>query len=353
MTDVLRYQKSSISTDAARDPQAAREYRDEAISYPAQQLPISWQPDNRRPSAANTSSEFVPAYTRELVALSGEELLKRDFPPREQLLAPWLPSKGLAMLFAERGCGKTWVSLNIAHAVAGGGSFLRWQATRPSRVCYIDGEMPAASLKDRYAAIVAAADFDAPEDNFWLVAADLQPDGLPDLADPAAQRFYDTVISDADLIIIDNLSTVCRSIRENEADSWGPVQAWCLRQRAAGKSVLLVHHAGKGGGQRGSSKKEDVLDTVVSLKRPIDYDSSQGARFDVLYTKARGFFADAAAPFEASLVDGKWTASEITTDDSVETIRRLKASGETIRQIADRLGISKSVVERRLNGGQA
>ena len=56
-------------------------------------------------------------------------------------------------------------------------------------------------------------------------------------------------------------------MRENEADSWGPVQAWCLRQRAAGKSVLLIHHAGKGGGQRGTSRKEDVLDTVMSLKR--------------------------------------------------------------------------------------
>ena len=130
-----------------------------------------------RVEAPQAPSALVPAYTKGLVALSGTELLKHDFPPREMVLSPWLPEKGLAMIFAERGIGKTWVGLNIAHATAGGGSFLRWRAPCPKRVVYIDGEMPAAMIKDRYAAIVAGADFDAPEDNFRLVAADLQQDG--------------------------------------------------------------------------------------------------------------------------------------------------------------------------------
>lgn len=256
------------------------------------------------------------------------------------------------MVYAERGIGKTWTALNIAHAVAGGGDFLRWGATRHGRVVYIDGEMPAGVLKDRYATVVSNAPFDAPEANFRLVAADLQVDGLPDLADAASQRFYDTVIADADLIVVDNLSTVCRSVRENEADSWGPVQSWCLRQRAAGKSVLLIHHAGKSGGQRGTSKKEDVLDSVVSLRRPFDYDASQGARFEVHFTKSRGFWGEDAEPFEARLADGQWLVSPIAADNSAETIRKLKASGMTIREIAERVGMSKSSVERKLNGGE-
>jgi hypothetical protein len=44
---------------------------------------------------------------------------------------------------------------------------------------------------------------DAPGENFRLLAADMQEDGLPDLADPEAQRFYDPYIADADLIIVD------------------------------------------------------------------------------------------------------------------------------------------------------
>jgi RecA-family ATPase len=178
------------------------------------------------------------------------------FPAREMILSPWLPEQGLTMIYAERGIGKTWVGLNVGHVVSGGGNYLGWQATRARRVVYIDGEMPSSVLKDRYATIVAGSEIDPPEENFWLVASDLQTDGLPDLSDPAHQRFYDDEIRDADLIIVDNLSTICPSHRENEADSWAPVQAWCLRQRAAGKSVLLSHHAGKSGAQRGTSQKE-------------------------------------------------------------------------------------------------
>jgi RecA-family ATPase len=296
-------------------------------------------------------TEFVPAYTKGLIALTGAELLQKEFPPREMILWPWLPEKGLAMIFAARGIGKTWIGLNIAHAVAGGGVFLGWQAPRQRRVVYIDGEMPAAALKERYAIIIANSEFDAPEDTFHLVAADLQTDGLPDLADADAQKFYDSVIADADLIIVDNLSTLCRGLRENEADSWGPVQEWALRLRAASKSVLFIHHAGKGGAQRGTSRKEDVLDTVISLRRPLDYDASQGARFEIHFTKSRGFFGDEASPFEARLIEGRWQIGEIVRDDSDETLRALKSQGLSLRDIADRTGLSKDKVHRKLNGG--
>jgi hypothetical protein len=41
-----------------------------------------------------------------------------------------------------------------------------------------------------------------------------------------------------------------------------------LEQRAAGRSVLLVHHAGKGGGQRGTSRKEDTLENPAGDRCP-------------------------------------------------------------------------------------
>ena len=34
-------------------------------------------------------------------------------------------------------------------------------------------------------------------------------------------------------------------------------------------AYCFVHHAGKGGNQRGTSKREDVIDTVINLKRPV------------------------------------------------------------------------------------
>lgn len=307
-----------------------------------------WQDTGHQTGEAPT---FAPEYQRGLVALTGEELLQRDFPPRENILAPWLPTQGLTLLYAERGIGKTWTALNCAYAVACGGSFLRWKAPKPRRVVYIDGEMPARDLKQRFASIVEANENEAPEGFVRFVAADLQRDGLPDLADAGAQRFYDRVIQDADLIVVDNLSTVCRSLRENEADSWAPVQAWCLRQRAAGRSVLLVHHAGKSGGQRGTSRKEDVLDAVISLRRPPDYIASQGARFEVHFTKNRGFLGEEAAPFEAHLIEGQWIVGELQRDGDDDTIRSLKAQGFSLRSIAKETGIPRSTVARKLHGG--
>ena len=51
------------------------------------------------------------------------------------------------------------------------------------------------------------------------------------------------------------------------------MQAWLLRLRRQGVAVLLVHHAGRSGNPRGTSKREDVLDTVIQLKHPEDYDA--------------------------------------------------------------------------------
>ena len=49
------------------------------------------------------------------------------------------------------------------------------------------------------------------------------------LASPDAQKFfYEPLIADRDLVIVDNLFTICRGMKENEADSWVPVQNWAL-----------------------------------------------------------------------------------------------------------------------------
>ena len=296
------------------------------------------------------SSRSAPAYAQSLKVLDGGELLTTQFPPRSLMLTPWLPEKGLAMIFAPRGVGKTWIALGIAHAVASGGDFLGWRAARPRSVLYIDGEMPAQMLQERYRDTVVASGQDGPAENFRLLASDFQPDGLPDLADFDEQRFLESAIGDAELIVVDNLSTVARGLRENEADAYVPFQFWLLAQRAAGRSVLLVHHAGKGGGQRGTSKKEDVLDTVISLTRPPGYEANEGARFEVRFTKSRGFFGDDAEPFEARFADGHWSRSEITAPDDDDAIAALHAQGLSVRDISARTGVPKSTVGRRLRG---
>lgn len=282
-------------------------------------------------------------------------LLAMDIPPRELLLAPWLPEKGLAMIAAPRGIGKTHVALNVAYAVASGGSFLRWKAVTPRPVLYIDGEMPAVALQERLARIAKHADMTPAPDALALMAADLGEFGVPDLSTPEAQAALMPLLDPYDLIVMDNLSTLCRSGRENEAESWGAVQGFLLALRRAGKSALLIHHTGKNGAQRGTSKREDVLDSVLLLKQPDDYDASQGARFIVTFDKHRGFFGDDAKAFEAALDpnSGLWTVKEATASRDAE-IREMKKQGFSLRDIGRELGVNASTVSRalrRMNGG--
>ena len=290
-------------------------------------------------------------------AVDAAELLKMDLPPRENLLDPWLPAQGLAMIHAARGTGKTHVSLGIAYAVASGGSFLGWHAERPRGVLFIDGEMPANALQERLAAIVASAETSrtAP---LRIITPDLQPYGMPDLASEQGQRVIDEFIDETiDLIVVDNLSTLVRSGKENEAESWQPVQTWALRLRAQGKSVLFVHHSGKGGQQRGTSRREDVLDTVIALKRPPDYVPEDGAAFEIHFEKARGFHGEDVAPVEAKLTtDDRGKQVWVTKTREASTLERVAAllsEGLSQKDVAIELGINKSNVSRHARKARA
>lgn len=274
------------------------------------------------------------------------DFLQRTFPPREMLLAPWLPVKGLGLVFAPRGIGKTHFASGVSYAVASGGQFLKWRAPSPRKVLVLDGEMPAATLQERWAEIAEKAGAEPPaEDYVRILAADLCEFGLPDLSTEEGQRQIDPHIGDAELIVVDNLSTICRSGKENESESWAIVQAWALKQRRAGRSVLFIHHAGKGGEQRGTSKREDVMDSVLKLSLPEDYSPADGARFVVTFTKSRGFTGPDAEPFEAALSGGEWMTKDIE-DDLARQAYELQLEGLTQRKIAAELGCSAAKVCR-------
>ena len=286
-----------------------------------------------------------------LKPLTLSELFDLEIKAREMMLDPILPEKGLVMVYAYRGVGKTHVALGIAYAVASGGTFLKWKAPKPRRVLLVDGEMPAAALRDRLAGIVASAQQEATPDAMRVIAGDLiEEGGIGNLADPAVQAELDKYLDGVGLLILDNLSSLTAVIRDNDQESWTTIQQWLLRLRRRGISVLLVHHAGKAGEQRGTSRREDVLDTSISLRRPSDYVASEGARFEVHIEKGRGLTGDAAKPFEVKLTadpGGRpiWTIHEIA-DVQNARVEALVADGLSVRDIAEETGIPKSTVHR-------
>ncbi len=241
-------------------------------------------PPNGKANGQKQAGEGAPP-TPPLPVVTARELLEMGVPTRAHALAPVLPLPGLAMLYAPRGMGKTFVALGMAYAMASGGPALKWRAEKPRRVLYCDGEMPAGALQERLAAIAKGCGLELPAPDFLRFACDaLMPDtGLPNIARPEGQEAIEAALGDGEVLVLDNLSTLARGLRENESDDWGGLQHWLLGLRRRKKSVLLIHHAGKGGQQRGTSRREDALDTVVALRRPADYEPDQGARFEILW----------------------------------------------------------------------
>jgi putative DNA primase/helicase len=129
------------------------------------------------------------------------------------------------------------------------------------------------------------------------------------------------------------------------------MQEWILRLRRRGIAVVLVHHSGKSGEQRGTSRREDVLDTVIGLRQPEDYQPHQGARFEVHVEKSRAHFGDAGRPFETSLLstrDGNalsWSAKYLKPT-CLDQAAALFRSGGTVRAVAAQLGIARSSAGR-------
>lgn len=262
------------------------------------------------------SSSFDLEDPLQLCSISAQEFLERDIPPREMLLSPILPAQGLVMLHAARGRGKTHIALGIAVAVASGKDFLRWKAAKARKVLFIDGELPASVLQPWLAEAVAAAGTNGVRDNLRFITPDFQEFGIPDLATLSGQAALEEHVKDADLIILDNLSALVRSGKENEAESWLPIQSWALDLRRQGKSLFFVHHSGRNGEPRGTSKREDLLDVVIALRTPATYKPTDGLRAEIHFTKTRGIFGKEAEPFEVSMSTGEngvpvWTVTDM------------------------------------------
>ncbi|MDA8085711.1 MAG: AAA family ATPase, partial [Nitrospiraceae bacterium] len=289
-----------------------------------------------------------------LRAVNAEEFLKMELPPRELILEPWLPTQGLAMIHAYRGVGKTFFGLGIGVAIASAGTFLKWKASVPKGVLYLDGEMPAVTMQERLAAAIVGIGkpLKAP---FKLITPDLQERGMPDLSTLEGQAEIEPFLEDVSVVIIDNISTLFGG-RENHSEDWAPAQAWALQLRRRGISGIFKHHDGKGGFQRGTSKKEDVLDTVIQLKRPADYHPNEGARFEVHFEKARGFYGDEAKAFEARLMaDGSdkqtWALKDLE-DSLTEKVARLLNDGIPQNEIHEMIGVSKGTVSKHKKKAQ-
>ena len=99
--------------------------------------------------AAELADEYRPEPKGRLRPFCIHDLLVLDIPPREMLLDPIIPEKGLAMVDATRGTGKTHLACGSSYAVATGTTFLKWNAPTARRILHCDGEMAVRNPIDQ------------------------------------------------------------------------------------------------------------------------------------------------------------------------------------------------------------
>lgn len=317
--------------------------------------------DNQQNALLQDKNAYAPDKTTDAPKyriVTMRELMATELPKREWIVFPFIPEKSVCMLYASRGLGKTFVGLTIALGVASGKNVMNFDITKTHRVVYIDGEMSAVELKERLNALATGLGIgDGANDNLQILTSDLQPMPLPNLGIPDGQKSIMNMLVKADLIILDNLSVLCSYGRENEAESWAPMQRWLIDLKRRGKSVLIIDHAGKNGDNRGTSKKQDMVDSVLKLRTPGNHNPKDGASFIMVFDKSRGICGDAVADCEARLVDNPngdgliWQISDHVPRamqkksqdfDMRRQAQELKQQGKTVREIGDILGCSKT-----------
>jgi hypothetical protein len=186
-------------------------------------------------------------------------------PPKQWLIEGWLGLGDIGMLFGAPGTGKTFVALDLAldaalgQAAAGG----MFAIARRLNVAYATSE-GGGGLGDRLraAALARRLDRDLPGLTLWTA----QPQ-LFEAGDVGAASWVAAVqaAGDApDVVILDTLHGATAGADENSARDMGTVLGSVRFIRdTLGCAVLLVHHANKQGGYRGSSALHGAVDLMA------------------------------------------------------------------------------------------
>jgi len=278
------------------------------------------------------------------------KFLGMPLPARKRLIDPWLREADLGMIFSKRGAGKSWLGMELATCLVEPRKFLRWEVPEAVSVLYADGEMCLQDSQQRLARLKTNAD---PKGRLEFLSSEFlsrcQHARLR-LTDASCQLAFEDMLERMNkqkrapqVIVFDNLSALFYGVDENDKMAWELAANWFLRLRFKGYAVVIVHHAGKSGEQRGTSGREDVLDWVIKLREPTTGASEEeGAHFVLGFTKRRGFVERDTPDLDVKLATGAdGAAFSCRSVSSLDAFMELVLNGvQTVPEISEALGVS-------------
>ena len=213
------------------------------------------------------------------------DLLGMELPQPPSLLDTFMVKGSITLVHAAAGVGKTPFAMMLCNAMLAPMGFIGWEAGNQAanKVLYMDGELPLWLLKQRALSIFDSQNiskvqlFNAAS---WYAKGNL---GL-DLSLQAVQDNLSQYIADAeaDVVVLDNRSNFFHG-DENDNNEAHALNRFLIKLRETGKTIIINHHQGKGGGFRGASAIVDPVDNVIGLDRVEDTTDE----IDIKFEKAR------------------------------------------------------------------
>lgn len=299
--------------------------------------PDKWQalPTDSAPLSYSTAILTAPA------------LSAMDLPKRPALLGSWMREGDIGFIFAARGIGKTWLSLLIGNALATCAKLGEWTSgERPRPVLYVDGEMSLADSQERARAIgITSACFR------WLHHEHLftMQEHTMNIGVPACQNAISTLLEPGSVLVLDNLSALCRGVAENDNDAWEALLPWLLLLRRRKITVIVIHHAGRNGEMRGASRREDAADWILRLRDDTEDDDAREKAILTHFTKCRGCSPKTAPPLRWTLQisEGRPLAFTCKPHSGPDALAALVLGGvESASECADLLQVAPGTVSK-------
>jgi len=298
------------------------------------------------------------------------KFLQAPMPQIDWLIDPLIAHGNRVMFYGESGCGKSWIMLDLALAIAGGKPWLNhYTIPQPRRVLYLDEEMSPTLLQRRIKQLAGEVPEDANvPDTLWFgshlgihftealntqaLLTDLQANGI-----------------DPDVIIADTFRKVFIG-NENDAGEVGRFWDSIEPFQTAGKTFIVCHHMKKPSPQ-GSTGLKHMASGSTNLVGQVDaaYAVSRRSKDTMILECVKSRDTEEPPPFTVGLcdieddtprVELRYLGTKEGPQDNpsriqqgVECIRELlKESAQesyTTKELNDRLiskGLSEKTAER-------
>lgn len=276
-----------------------------------------------------------------------DDFISMDLPEVKTIMKPWLTYGSTHMIYSIRGVGKTYFALSISMAVAYNTNFGEWEIETPVNVLYVDGEMLPQQMIERINGL--RPNLKEKQKRWFILSSGLNLQQGKPAINIAKERwqnliFKEIIEKDIKIVFLDNISALTPGVEENESTSWDAISQWMIKIKQTGCAVVLIHHAGKKGTQRGTSSREDILDTVVYLKS-LSVEPIEGVNVNVIFEKSRHLAGYAVTSFNFKLISNPGSDAILwdigSPNNKKDVALKMICDGRSYSEIKKMTGISK------------